>query len=363
MRFLGILSCLFCSISVSGQLPKANELYKKIESFYLQNPGRVEYVEHTHKNALGFDTLRSSFAYLPNDGKSFMIAWISPEYSVINGLLVSDNNYHLATDRPEKIKVKDKELEGTIYSKLDYIPSYHSNNLEKTFGKVKSFNKAKGQYQVLTSKYILKVDTLSFRINSLARYVLFEGRVQYDFYEFILLPDSIQAFLKQQVHDLAEASKDFSVTNFKEIRKNRIPAVSSEGQSFVFKTLESFNKGPLDSAIKNKYVILDFFYQTCYPCHQMTKWILEWIPTMDTSRIILIGVDPTDTESSMQLFVKARGIDYPIIIGKQAKDIARYYHISAYPTLFLLSPDGNIQVIHEGMSKSFLTRAGKIVSR
>jgi thiol-disulfide isomerase/thioredoxin len=363
MRIIILFLCLLSAAIVSSQTITAGELYKKIKTYYLQNPHLVSYIEYLHKSVLGHDTTRGRFAYIPTRANDFMIAWIDPDYLLSNGLLVSDANYILDASRPEKIKVKKNELGGTIYSKLDYVSSHHNNDLEKAFGPIQSFYKAKGAYLVFTLKYSLHVDTGTFRIKTIIRYDMFEGKVQYDEYRFIPISDSIQKFLKQQALELAEASKDFSTTTFNEIEKKRKPVTSFEGQDFAFNQLVSFNKGSLDSSIKNKYVILDFFYQTCMPCHIMTNWILEWIPTMDTSKIILIGIDPVDSEASIQSFVKDKKINYPVIIGKQAKDIARYYTIYGYPTLFLLSPEGKIVNIHEGKSKSFLHKAEKIVAR
>jgi cytochrome oxidase Cu insertion factor (SCO1/SenC/PrrC family) len=363
MKFPALFFFILSLTTASAQYPGSSELYKHIGDYYKKNPGSVDYVKHTHRNALGYDTMHSSFAYIPGEKGTFMLASVDSEFIITGGMLISRKNFVLDINHQQKIKVKKKKLDETSYWMLDFSPTYHGNNLEKTFGTIQSYGKSKGQYQILTSKYILKADTLTFRINSAQRYVLFEGRMQYDLYEYILLADSTQTFLKNQVTNLADASRDFTVTTFKKIEKERIPATNSEGQSFVFKNLESFNKGPLDSLMKNKYVILDFFYQTCYPCHQMTKWILEWIPTMDSSRILLIGIDPMDSESSMKLFVKDRKIEYPVVIGAQARGIAQRYHIGGYPTLFLLSPDGTILTIHEGMSKSFLTKAEKMVVR
>jgi cytochrome oxidase Cu insertion factor (SCO1/SenC/PrrC family) len=363
MKFPALFFCILSLIDVSAQFPGSKELYKQIGNYYKNNPGSVDYVEHMHKNALGYDTVRSSFAYIPGEKGSFMLAAVDSEFIVTGGMLISQNIYVLDITRRQRIRVKKKELGGTIYSMLDFSPAFHSNELEKTFGTIQSYNKSKDQYQVLTSKYILKVDTFTFRIKSLQRSVLFEGRMQYDLYKYISLSDSVQTFLKNQVAELVEVSNNFEETTFKQLTSKKIPVNLSEGQLFAFANLESFNKGALDTMMKGKYVILDFFYQTCYPCHRMTNWILEWLPTVDSSRIVLIGVDPMDSESSMKLFVKDRKISYPVIIGSQAMDIAQRYHISAYPTLFLISPDGTIRAIHEGMSKNFLEKAEKIVSR
>jgi hypothetical protein len=45
-----------------------------------------------------------------------------------------------------------------------------------------------------------------------------------------------------------------------------------------------------------------------------------------------------------------------------AKDMAKKYVHSGYPTLLLISPEGIILEHHNGMSKSFLTRVEKIMS-
>lgn len=363
VKFFLILLFFFPATYISAQKTAANELYRKIESYYLQNPGLVEYVEFTHKDPLRYDTSRSWFAYVPTSDKSVMIVRFAEEYFIKEAFWAGDDNYFLDGIRAEKIKIKNKELAGSDYANLDYIPSYNYKNLEKVFGSVKSYNKARDQFQILTSKYLLKVDTFTYRINSVTCYDMFQGKVVYNQYRFMLLPDSIQKSIREQAEDLIEGSRSFPVTTYKELQKKRVQVESFEGKKFAFQNLTAFNTGYLDSTIKNKYVIFDFFYQSCFPCHKMTGWILEWIPTIDTSKIILIGIDGTDAEQSMKLFVKARRINYPIIIGQQARDIIKHYDVHSFPTLFLLSPDGTIQNIHEGMSKSFLTKAEKIVSR
>ena len=115
--------------------------------------------------------------------------------------------------------------------------------------------------------------------------------------------------------------------------------------------------------MKNKYVIVDFFYQACLPCHKMTGYILDWLPTVDTSKIVLIGINPTDSKYSMEMEIKNRGITYPIIMSEQAEMIARKYVKSGYPNLLLISPEGIILHHQIGMSKSFLTKAEKIISQ
>jgi thiol-disulfide isomerase/thioredoxin len=375
MKSLLILFVLLPAANISAQMPAANELYQKIEKYYLQNPGSVEYVERKFKPVLSYDTLRSRIAFVSLSNENFLIMYLDSNYYIKNALLFSDDYYELPQDFPEKIKVRKAELQGTMYSKLEKFPSHYFDNLESIFGRVKLLQKANDQYIAFPKKpfletpisggltSVLKIDTLTYRITTLIQTASYRGNIQYEEYNYLILSNSTEKFIKEQAIALAESSKNFPLTTFKEMDKRIPPPENFEGKSFVFKNLVSFNKGPIDSVASDKYVIFDFFYQSCLPCHKMTGYILDWLPSVDSSKIALVGIDPTDSEWSMKLFVKDKKISYPIIIGQQAKNIVHYYQIHGYPTLFLLSPDGKIQTVHVGMSKSFLTKAEKIVSR
>jgi thiol-disulfide isomerase/thioredoxin len=363
VKYLHIFFNLLAFVFSQAQEPDSKELYQKIKKYYVLHPVGLEYIEHVHKNALNYDTIRNRFAYLQISENSYMMTWVDTTYSSSEGLFVADNNYFIIDNNLQKIRVRKKDLPGTLYSKIGIMPLYNSASLETTFGTIKSIIKTNKDYVALTTKYILNLDSSDFRIKKVIRYETYEGKIQYDEYNYIKLPARIEKALEKQIEDIVETTRDLPITNDKEIHKKEVQVKSFEGQAFEFKNLLSFNIGLLDSVIKNKYVILDFFYQTCLPCYKMTKLILEWLPSLDTSKIILIGIDHVDSENSLKRFTKERGITYPIIAGKQAMDIVTYYHITGYPTLFLLSPGGTIQNVHTGMSKSFLNKAEKIISR
>src|SRR6185503_547178 len=103
--------------------------------------------------------------------------------------------------------------------------------------------------------------------------------------------------------------KDFPVITFKDLDERKLPSENFEGKPFPFKDVASFNKGTLDSSMRGKYIIIDFFYQACLPCHKMTGYILDWLPTVDSSKILLVGINPFDSEKSMKIEVQKRRID------------------------------------------------------
>ena len=350
-----------------AQAPDPKELYKKIANYYQQNPMRLEYVKRAHKNIFRYDTTISSFAYFPLEKNEYYLFFIDSTYLITGGILRSDQHYVLNANSPEKILLKSKDLKGSILSKLSYIPAWHCTSMIKImtrFGLIKSLSFEGDKFIAVTQKSTLLVDTLTFRITKIIENVLYKKDYhQYDEFYYIQLADSLEKSIKEQVLTLVAASKNFPTTTFDELEKQKVPKESLEGRSFEFKNLVSFNKGSLDTIIKGKYVIFDFFYQACLPCHKMTGYILDWLPKVDTSKIILVGVNPADSEYSMKMEIENRKINYPVIIGKQAEEIAHRYVQEGYPNLLLVSPDGIILEHHIGMSKSFLTKAEKIISQ
>jgi len=366
MRIITTLICiLYCGILL-GQTPGPNELYKKIVNYYQQNPYELEIVRHVHKNVFEYDTTVSHFGYLAINRDEFFIFEIDGTFSITSGLLSSDDNYLLQANSPEKIRIKKNELNGTIYSRLNEIPAKQASTLLKLvtrFNLSTSVTLKNDKYSAKTRQGYLQTDTSTFRITKVTQTIPYKKDYhQYDEFHYIQLPDSIERMIKEQIKILTDASKYFPVTTFKELEKKQAPTENFEGKPFAFKSMVSFNKGSLDTIMANKYVIIDFFYQACLPCHKMTGYIIDWLPSIDSSKIVLIGINPFDSEESMKIEAQKRGVNYPIVLGQNSMEMAKKY-VRGYPTLLLISPDGIIKIVHYGMSKNFLTKAEKIISQ
>src|SRR5688572_4935719 len=331
-----LISILYCGI-VPGQTPGPNELYKKIANYYQQNPYELQIVRHVHKNVFRYDTTVSYFGYLAFNQDEFFLFWIDSTFSITSGLLSSDDNYILQSNSPEKIRVQKKELDGTIYFRLNDIPAKKASTFLKLvtrFNLPTSVTLQNDKYFAQTRQGYLETDTSTFRITKITQTIPFKKDYhQYDEFYYIQLDDSLEKSIKEQVSTLVEASKKFPITTFDELEKQKATKENFEGKAFEFKNLFSLNKGSVDSIIKGKYVIFDFFYQACLPCHKMTGYILDWLPKVDTTKIILVGVNPADSEYSMKMEMESRKINYPVIIGKQAKEIAHRYVQEGYPNL------------------------------
>lgn len=93
---------------------------------------------------------------------------------------------------------------------------------------------------------------------------------------------------------------------------------------------------------KNKVIVLDFWYRSCYPCIQSIPSLIN-ISTKYKD-VIVLGVNPvntrdTDREKLIE-FVNYKKINYPILISDN--DNVASYKVHAYPTLYIIDTSGNI---------------------
>ena len=56
---------------------------------------------------------------------------------------------------------------------------------------------------------------------------------------------------------------------------------------------------------------------------------------------MVVGIDPVDKkEDDMGSFLSKRGVRYTVLLG--GKDVSKDYHISGYPTMYLIDKNGKI---------------------
>src|SRR5262249_43663488 len=78
--------------------------------------------------------------------------------------------------------------------------------------------------------------------------------------------------------------------------------------------------------------------------------------------LVVIGIDPYDDvkEDDMKNFLAKRGITYLTLFG--AKEIAKEYRVSGYPTLYIIGRDGRIVKTEVGYGEETGTELGKIIA-
>ncbi len=95
------------------------------------------------------------------------------------------------------------------------------------------------------------------------------------------------------------------------------------------------------NGFKNKYILLDFWATSCAPCvRKITTTYKDLYKKYGTENFEIIGV-ANNSPKELTNFVEKHNIEWNIIPDNE-KNIQELYEIYAYPTLFLINPQGNI---------------------
>jgi thiol-disulfide isomerase/thioredoxin len=100
-----------------------------------------------------------------------------------------------------------------------------------------------------------------------------------------------------------------------------VPALAAEKSAVDFKSLP-FAEASALAAKEGKLVFIDFFTTWCAPCKLLDEHV--W------------------SDADVGKLVNAKAVPLKLDAEKEGRELAARYHVSAYPTLLLLKPDGTI---------------------
>ncbi len=117
-------------------------------------------------------------------------------------------------------------------------------------------------------------------------------------------------------------------------------AKSSIAPDFTLVSLEG--KSMRLSDLRGKAVLLNFWATWCGPCKIETPWLVELQNQYGPEGLQVVGVEAGDDDKEdIAKFAKEMGINYPLLIGKEAVSDA-YGGIPAMPETFFIGRDGKI---------------------
>ena len=119
----------------------------------------------------------------------------------------------------------------------------------------------------------------------------------------------------------------------------------------------------LVDALKKGPVLLAFFKVSCPVC-QFTFPFLERLQQQIKGRddVRLWGVAQDDADDAEQ-FARQYGCTFPILTDVEPYPVSNEYGLTTVPTLFLLQPEGQIELSSVGFVKSEIEAAAKALSR
>jgi thiol-disulfide isomerase/thioredoxin len=108
-------------------------------------------------------------------------------------------------------------------------------------------------------------------------------------------------------------------------------------------TLESLDGKRMKlSDLRGKAVLLNFWATWCGPCKIETPWLVELQGQYGGQGLQVVGVAMDDSgKDEIAKFAKDMGVNYPILLGKEAVGDA-YGGVPALPESFFIGRDGKI---------------------
>jgi len=120
------------------------------------------------------------------------------------------------------------------------------------------------------------------------------------------------------------------------------PAAAGYGPApdFTLETLDGKNLSL--SQLHGKAVLVNFWATWCGPCRIETPWLVQLQNQYGSQGLQVIGVAMDDSgKDEIAKFAKEMGVNYPVLLGKEAVGDA-YGGVPALPETFFVDRDGKI---------------------
>jgi thiol-disulfide isomerase/thioredoxin len=96
------------------------------------------------------------------------------------------------------------------------------------------------------------------------------------------------------------------------------------------------------SSLRGKAVLLNFWATYCGPCKIEMPWFVEMQKEYGPQGFQIIGVAMDDaSKEDIAQFAKDMGVNYPILLGKEAVGLS-YGGVNVLPTTFFLDRNGKV---------------------
>jgi peroxiredoxin len=110
------------------------------------------------------------------------------------------------------------------------------------------------------------------------------------------------------------------------------------------------NHYALKDVLARDPVLAAFFKVSCPTC-QYTFPFLERLYQQFRSRGIQLWGIVQDKARDAQRFIKEYGVTFPILVDDEPYETSQEYRLEFVPTLFLIAPDGHVELSCDGFSK------------
>ena len=108
--------------------------------------------------------------------------------------------------------------------------------------------------------------------------------------------------------------------------------------------------GTLDlSALKGRPVILDFWATWCGPCQAEAPVLNTLAQRYKDRGLAVVGVNTSDEDGLAAAFARKKNLGFPMVFD-QGNTIARAYSVTSLPTLVVVSKEGRVVAVRQGVT-------------
>ena len=118
----------------------------------------------------------------------------------------------------------------------------------------------------------------------------------------------------------------------------------------------------LRDALAQGPVLAAFFKVSCPTCQYTFPFLERLYQQFRAQDLQLWGISQ-DTARDSQRFAKTYGVTFPILIDEEPYETSQEYRLEYVPTLFLIAPDGQVQISSDGFSKVDLLEIQRRLAR
>jgi peroxiredoxin len=204
--------------------------------------------------------------------------------------------------------------------------------------------------QILRQEYhywIKKSDFIPVQY-SIAFDIMIKNDTMHQYEKFILHKYDINSLKDESVLTLSSLPASYKFKSYVPAKSPDLLATGTIAPDWELPTLTD-KKVSLKS-LQGQLVLIDFFYKACYPCILAFPSLQALAKKYKNKGLQVIGIDPFDKkDDDLKTFLSKQGISYTVLLN--GKDVANDYHVSGYPTLYLIDKTGKIMLVKQGYSK------------
>ncbi|MBV9438373.1 MAG: TlpA family protein disulfide reductase [Candidatus Eremiobacteraeota bacterium] len=122
------------------------------------------------------------------------------------------------------------------------------------------------------------------------------------------------------------------------------PAVGQPAPAFSLTTVDGRTVRLAD--YRGRTLVINVWGSWCPPCRLETPDLIAEAKADAARGVAFLGIDTTESASVVRAFAATKGVPYPQIAVAPDSAFAQAYHITNFPTTFVIDPSGVLRAVH-----------------